>query len=444
MQPTVVILAAGQGKRMNSNIPKVMHKIAGMPMLEVLLDTLANIKAKEIRVVSSDDLLGYAPFMELKEKYKFETNIQKDRHGTADALKIAMKAKAKTPVLVMCGDAPLIKQETIEKMIKHYNESDAKLLCLGFKAKDPHGYGRLISFEKDLLEIVEEKDATLEQRSISICNSGVFIIDNSIIDEVLSKITNSNSAGEYYLTDSVKIANKLGYQCTYFIASEKEVMGINDRSQLSKAEKFIQNRLRVKHMKAGVTMIDPNTVFLSIDTKIGRDVIIHPNVFIGIGVEIDNGAEILSFSHVDGSYIGENCKVGPFARIRPKTQLEKGSRIGNFVETKAIKIGKNTKASHLSYLGDGQIGENSNIGAGTIFCNYDGYSKHTTSIGSETFIGSNTALVAPVKVGDRAIIGAGSVITEDVDSDALSIARARQVNFSQKAELIRSKRNKTS
>ena len=442
MQLTVVILAAGQGKRMISEIPKVMHQVAGMPMLGVLLDTISHLKTKEIRVVASNELLAYQPFMDLKEKYGFDTCIQKERQGTADALKIALKTKPKSPVLVMCGDAPLIKKETIEKMMKRYEESEAKLLCLGFKAKDPYGYGRLISYENDLLEIVEEKDATPEQRNIDICNSGMYIIDNSIIEEVLSKITNANAAQEFYLTDSVKVANKLGYQCVYHVASEKEVMGVNDRYQLSKAEKYIQTRLRIKHLKAGVTMVDPKSVFLSLDTKFGKDVIIHPNVVIGSGVEIGDNVEIYSFTHIAGAVIGDACKVGPFARLRPKTELGKGARIGNFVETKAIKFGKGAKASHLSYLGDGQIGDNSNIGAGTIFCNYDGYSKQSTIIGKDVFIGSNTALVAPVKVGDAAIVGAGSVITEDVEKNALSIARARQVNFNQKADLIRSKRVK--
>ncbi len=442
MKLTVVILAAGQGKRMNSDIPKVMHQVAGIPMLEVLLDTVSQLETQEIRVVSSNELMEYQPFQDLKDKYKFDTYIQKERHGTADALKIALKTKPKSPVLVMCGDAPLIKAETINKMVQRYEDLSAKVLCLGFRAKNPHGYGRLISYENDLLEIIEEKDATPEQRNIDICNSGVYIIDNSIVEEVLSKITNTNASNEFYLTDAVKVANKLGYQCVYHVASEKEVMGVNDRYQLSQAEKYIQKRLRRQHLKAGVTMVDPNTVFLSLDTKIGRDVVIHPNVVIGAGVEIKDHAEIYPFTHIAGAMIGENCKVGPFARIRQKTELGKNSRIGNFVETKAIKIGKGSKASHLSYLGDGQIGDNTNIGAGTIFCNYDGYSKQTTMIGSDVFVGSNTALIAPVKVGDGAIVGAGSVITEDVEKDALSIARARQVNFNQKAELIRSKRRK--
>ncbi len=268
MKLTVVILAAGQGKRMNSNIPKVMHQIAQMPMLEVLLQTISKLETQEIRVVASNELSDYQPFQALKQKFGFETYIQKERHGTADALKIALKTKPKSPILVMCGDAPLIEAETIQNMVKKYEDLSAKLLCLGFRAKNPYGYGRLVSFENDLLEIVEEKDTTSEQKAIDICNSGSYIIDNSIVEEVLSKITNLNAANEFYLTDAVKVANKLGYPCVYHIASEKEVMGVNDRYQLSTAERFIQSRLRKMHLKAGVTMIDPKSVFLSLDTKI--------------------------------------------------------------------------------------------------------------------------------------------------------------------------------
>lgn len=441
MSLTAVVLAAGKGRRMNSAIPKVMHKIAGNPMISLLLDSLSAIETTEVRVVSSHDLLDHKPFQELKKKYGFSTHIQKERHGTADALKAALKEKTKSPVLVMCGDAPLVKPETIKKMVDYYNESEAKLLCLGFEAVNPFGYGRLISTENALHEIIEHKDANPEQKQINICNSGIYIIDHEIIDEVIGKISNANAAEEYYLTDAVKISNQMGHQCVYYVTSEEEVMGINDRKQLAQAEAVVQQRLREHHMDNGVTMLNPSSVYLSFDTKIGKDVIIHQNVVIGEGVEIADQVEIHPFTHIQGATIGDKSNVGPFARIRNKTTIGKSVKIGNFVEVKAINIKNGAKASHLSYLGDGEIGENTNIGAGTIFCNYDGYTKHGTKVGNDVFIGSNSALVAPVNVGERAIIGAGSVITEDVEKDALSIARARQTNFSQKAELIRNKKS---
>lgn len=442
MKLTTIILAAGIGKRMKSATPKVMHNIGGRSMLETILATVSEFDCKDIRVVVSQDLEKFEQFEALSESYDFKSFQQKERLGTAHAVSCALKEDSKNAVLILYGDVPLISADTIREMIKKYKAHKADIVCLGFKAENPKGYGRLLCFNEDLIEIIEEKDATPEQRKINICNSGIYIINQKIIKKLLEKIENKNSVGEYYLTDIVKLANKDKHRVITYITDEDEVMGVNDRYQLSIIERRLQEKLRRKHLENGVTMIDPQTVYLSHDTTFGSDVSIEPNVYFGLGVTVASGAVIRAFSHIEGSVIGENSVVGPFARMRKGTVLGEDVKIGNFVETKAAKIAKGAKASHLSYLGDIEIGENANIGAGTIVCNYDGFSKHQTIIGKDTFIGSNTALVAPVEIGDNAIVGAGSTITENVAENDLSIARARQINFHQKAALVRKKKGK--
>ncbi|MCL4159003.1 UNVERIFIED_CONTAM: hypothetical protein GTU68_064343 [Idotea baltica] len=333
-----------------------------------------------------------------------------------------MDKAIKNPVLILAGDVPLINSSTIEKMMSLYQESNAKLLCLGFKAKNPTGYGRLVSFQEDIIDIVEEKDATGEQREITLCNSGIYLVDGELLASLVKRLKNNNNAKEYYITDIVKLTNADGHRCVVHVTKESEVMGVNDKIQLAEVEKLTQRKLRKMHLKNGVTMIDPNSVFLSEDTVIGRDVRIHPNVIIGEKVKIEDGVEILPFSHLANCVIGDKCKVG------------------NFVEIKASDLDDGVKSSHLSYIGDAKIGSNSNIGAGTIFCNYDGYVKHKSNIGKNVFIGSNSALVSPITIGDRAIIGAGSVVTEDVPNNTLTIARARQSNYEQRADLIRERK----
>jgi bifunctional UDP-N-acetylglucosamine pyrophosphorylase/glucosamine-1-phosphate N-acetyltransferase len=378
------------------------------------------------------------------ESYEFECYEQKEQLGTAHALGAALHKKPSGPVLVLNGDVPFVSLDTINKMIEIFTATHSVLLTLGFKAKNPYGYGRMVTYAEDLIDIVEEASATLEQKLIDLCNAGIYLFDHKYVNELLKRIDNNNSKGEYYLTDVVKISNQLGYKCTYHVGSEDELIGVNDKLQLAYAEEVLQNKLREAALKLGVTMIDPKSVFLSVDTVFGRDVVLHPNVIIGGGVEMGDNVEILPFSCIEGTKIGDNSTVGPFARVRSGTELKGGNRIGNFVEVKAAKLGKGVKACHLSYIGDANVGQNTNIGAGTIFCNYDGFAKHVANVGSDVFIGSNSALVAPVNIGSSAIIGAGSTITEDVEEDALSIARARQVNYHQKAELIRSKKRKKS
>ena len=444
MEMTAIVLAAGLGQRMQSNLPKVMHNIAGKPMLAHILTTLKDLNIKDIRVVASEALIKYPPVLKLKEIVSFDFIEQKERLGTAHAVLIGLNKKPKHPILVLNGDVPLIKAQTISKFISKFLESKANVACLAFTAKNPYGYGRLCTYGNDLVEIIEEVDATAEQRKINLCNSGVFAIDHKnvshLIDVIISQDKLKDPNKEHYLPDIIRIANSQGLKCSYDIADSKEVVGINDKGQLAKAEKIMQSRLRKQALNNGVTMVDPKTVYLSMDTTFGRDVIIHPSVVIGENVTIGSNVEILSFTSIEGAIIGDNSKVGPFARLRSGTVLKGNNKVGNFVELKESTLHDNVKASHLSYIGDASIGENSNIGAGTIFCNYDGYEKHRTIIGSDVLIGSNSALVAPIEIKDGAIVGAGSVVTENVEKDTLSIARARQVNYLQKAELIRNRK----
>jgi bifunctional UDP-N-acetylglucosamine pyrophosphorylase / glucosamine-1-phosphate N-acetyltransferase len=444
MEMTAIVLAAGLGQRMQSNLPKVMHNIAGKPMLAHILTTLKDLNIKDIRVVASEALIKYPPVLKLKEIVSFDFIEQKERLGTAHAVLIGLNKKPKHPILVLNGDVPLIKAQTISKFISKFLESKANVACLAFTAKNPYGYGRLCTYGNDLVEIIEEVDATAEQRKINLCNSGVFAIDHKnvshLIDVIISQDKLKDPKKEHYLPDIIRIANSQGLKCSYDIADSTEVVGINDKGQLAKAEKIMQSRLRKQALNNGVTMVDPKTVYLSMDTTFGRDVIIHPSVVIGENVTIGSNVEILSFTSIEGAIIGDNSKVGPFARLRSGTVLKGNNKVGNFVELKESTLHDNVKASHLSYIGDASIGENSNIGAGTIFCNYDGYEKHRTIIGSDVLIGSNSALVAPIEIKDGAIVGAGSVVTENVEKDTLSIARARQVNYLQKAELIRNRK----
>ncbi len=437
MEITAVILAAGEGKRMKSSLPKVLHKIANSSFLEILLNTLSELRVKDIRVVASEELQKHTDFQILLERFKFKVCTQQKRLGTADALKCAVGPNEKQSILVLNGDTPLIEAKTIREVAHLVDDSDSDVVCIGFKSRNPKGYGRLVTFGEDLIEIIEEKDLKGDQADIKLCNSGIYMLSPKHVSHLLDKIGSENQAKEFYLTDIIKIAHDASLKVSFLLAKEREAFGINDTRQKAYAETIMQGRLRKRAMEAGVTLISPNTVFLSYDTKFGMDVSIAPFVVIGANVAIGDNTEILSFSHIDGATIGSNCKIGPYARIRPNTAISENCRIGNFVEIKATSVGAGTKASHLSYIGDASIGENVNIGAGAIFCNFDGISKHQSTIGSGTFVGSNVALVAPINIGNGAIIGAGSVITEDVEDNSLAIARARQSNFHQKAEIIR-------
>jgi bifunctional UDP-N-acetylglucosamine pyrophosphorylase/glucosamine-1-phosphate N-acetyltransferase len=356
-----------------------------------------------------------------------ETFVQRERLGTAHAVLAAREAIARgaDDLLIAFGDTPLISAETFERM-RAPLKNGAALTVLGFRAADPTGYGRLLMQGEKLVAIREQADASEDERKVTLCNAGVMAFDGRNALKILDKIGNANSKGEYYLVDAVTIARDQGLEAVVIETKEDEVRGINTKAQLAEAEAVMQARLRKQAMDAGVTLIAPETVFLAADTQFGKDVTIEPFVVIGPGVTIADGAVIHSFSHIVEASIGKKASVGPYARLRPGTSLGDGARIGNFVETKAAKLEAGVKVNHLSYIGDAEVGANSNIGAGTITCNYDGFSKHKTLIGKGAFIGTNSSLVAPVTIGAGAYIGSGSVITRDVPDDAMAVERSQQ------------------
>jgi bifunctional UDP-N-acetylglucosamine pyrophosphorylase/glucosamine-1-phosphate N-acetyltransferase len=440
MNLSVIILAAGEGKRMQSSIPKVMHKIANKPMIGHVLSHIKPLHLNDVVIV-------VGPNMEPLEKYtRLELGsarcvVQSDRRGTADAVKIGLKNinNPNNDILVLYGDHPLITTATIEKLHKVLNE-DVKtaLVLISFIPADAAEYGRIVVSKEGKLErIVEYSECSEREKGINLSNSGIMVVKGGVMHKLLPKIKNNNAKGEYYLTDLVALANEEGLKCKHVTIDESEVMGVNTRSDLTAAEKVVQHHLRQKMLAAGVTLMDPDTVYFSSDTIIERDVILHPYVVFGNGVEVKSGTEIRSFCHLEGAIIGHNVKVGPFARIRPGTEIEENSSIGNFVEIKNSKIASATKINHLSYIGDASIGKEVNIGAGTITCNYDGVSKHHTEIGEGVFVGSNSALIAPVKIGAKAMIAAGSIINKDVEEDSLAISRVEQKNIYGKASTIR-------
>lgn len=424
MSLSIIVLGAGRGTRMKSSLPKVLHKIAGREMINLVLDTAAQLNPTNIAVVISEEIQPFVADLKISHPVRFV--VQKERLGTAHAVETGLKALKKigNVVLVLYADTPLLKVSTLQEMIKVLAKNTVAVL--GFECQDDNKYGRLVVEKSSLKKIVEYKDASPEERNITLCNSGVIAVKGAEIKNLLSKIDNNNASGEYYLTDIVGIARKKGWECGFLKVSESEVMGVNSRVELAKAEKIKQKEIRTRLMEEGVTMLNPKSVYFSFDTKIAADVTIEPNVFFGLNVEIESAVEIRSFCHVEGAKIKSGAVIGPFARIRPHTTIGCGAKIGNFVEIKKSTIKQNAKISHLSYVGDAEIGEDANIGAGTITCNYDGYKKYPTKIGKNVFIGSNTALVAPIVVGDNAVIGAGSVITKDVKSNDLAISRPKQ------------------
>ncbi len=423
----IVILAAGKGTRMKSAVPKVMHEIAGRTMLGHALNACQELGAETIAVVVGPDMedVRAAALQQVPDAGVY---IQERQDGTAGAVLAAREAIAnhKGDVLVQYADTPLLTVGTLERLHARLDD-ETGVAVLGFDASDPSGYGRLLTGADGWLQAIrEDKDASADERRITLCNSGVmaFRLDNLL--GVLDRIGNANAKGEFYLTDAIEIARSDGARAGVVVCTEDEVMGINSRDQLALAEALYQKHARLAVMLEGATLIAPETVWFSYDTKIGRDVVIQPNVFFGPGVTIDDNVEILANCHFEQSRIGAGSRVGPFARFRPGAQLGENVRIGNFVEVKNTVLGDGAKANHLSYLGDGEIGAGSNIGAGTIFCNYDGFEKHRTVLGPGVFIGSNASLVAPVKIGEGAYVGAGSVITKNVAADALAVTRASQ------------------
>jgi bifunctional UDP-N-acetylglucosamine pyrophosphorylase/glucosamine-1-phosphate N-acetyltransferase len=421
---TLVVLAAGEGTRMKSALPKVLHRIAEKPMIGHVVLTARAAGADKIAVVvgpGRDDAAAAAR----NASKGVEVFIQKERLGTAHAVLAAKESFAQGQnLLVVFGDTPLLRSETLRAMRDELNR--AAVVVLGFRAARPEGYGRLLIESGKLTAIREEKDASEAERAVNLCNAGVMALAGKHALSLLSAIGNRNRKQEFYLTDAVALAAERGLNAAVIEASEEEVMGVNDRKQLAEAEAVLQKRLRQAAMDAGVTLVAPETVFLSSDTKFGRDVTVEPNVVFGPGVTVGDNATIRAFSHLEGATVGVGARVGPFARLRPGAKLGAEVHIGNFVEVKEATLGKNAKANHLAYIGDASVGEDANVGAGTITCNYDGFAKHRTAIGEGAFIGSNSALVAPVSIGAGAIVGAGSVITKAVEADSLAVSRAEQ------------------
>lgn len=438
---SIIILAAGLGKRMKSDTPKPLHKVAGLEILSHILLQVRDIGADDIVIVVSEANIGQIKKAVGDDTIKYV--VQKELNGTGGAVQAAMEYLDgdTEKILITYGDVPLVKTQTYRDLLNKV-DGDVPMALIGFHVADINEkYGRFIVEDDELKSIVEYKDATDLQRAITLCNSGLVAVRPEVLSDLIFRIDNKNSSGEYYLTDIVGMATENGLTCKYTIAPESEMLGINTREILSLAEKVKQDELRSKFMEGGVTMIDPETVYFSYDTKIGRDVTIQPNVFFGVGVEVADSVEIRAFCHLEKCKIEPGAVVGPFARLRPDTVIGENAHIGNFVEIKKSKIGNGSKVSHLSYIGDAEIGTQTNIGAGTITCNYDGFRKYPTRIGDNVLGGSHMTLVAPVSIGDGAVVGAGSVITKDVAADDLAVARADQRAFSGKALAYRKKRN---
>jgi bifunctional UDP-N-acetylglucosamine pyrophosphorylase/glucosamine-1-phosphate N-acetyltransferase len=421
-----IVLAAGEGVRMRSARAKVLHQLAGRSMLAHTLSTVLEGAMGDVAVVVASGGDGVAAEA-LKAAPEAKIAVQRERRGTADAVMAARDhiERGYDDILVVYADIPLIEASTLAAMRTEL-ASGADVVAVGFEAADPAGYGRLIERDGRLIAIREEKDANAGERASRLCNAGPIAFSGAEALSLLTAVKPDNAQKEYYLTDIVGIANARGLLSRALMAREKEVMGVNDRAQLAAAEAALQDRLRRRAMAAGATLTAPETVFLSFDARIGRDVLIEPHVVIGPGCSIEDGAVIRSFSHLEGARVAGGAIVGPFARLRPGADIAVNARIGNFVEIKQSAIEEGAKINHLTYIGDARVGANANIGAGTITCNYDGFAKHKTDIGAGAFIGSNSALVAPVTIGEGAYIGSGSVITKSVEADALAVARGRQ------------------
>ena len=448
MATALILLAAGKGTRMQSDLPKVLHEIGNAPLLHHAMMSAAAI-APERRVVVAghgadavaDAARGYDP--------EVEGVLQTEQSGTAHAVDQARAALAgfEGDALVLYGDTPFIRPETLDAMLAA--RAKHAVVVLGFEAADPARYGRLITDGDTLERIVEYKDATKDQRAVTLCNSGVISADCETLFDLLAQVTNDNAAGEYYLTDVPELARARGLSAGVVRCDEAETLGINSRAELALAEAIFQTNMRAEAVESGVALQAPETVQFSADTVLGRDCIIEPNVVFAPGVTVETGARIRAFSHLEGCHVARGAVVGPYARLRPGTELSEDVKIGNFVELKNATLAEGAKVNHLSYIGDAQIGARSNVGAGTITCNYDGVLKHRTVVGERVFIGSNTMLVAPVRIGDDAMTASGSVITRDVPATDLAVARARQENKTgfavklfEKLKAIKAKRQK--
>ncbi|WP_170400346.1 bifunctional UDP-N-acetylglucosamine diphosphorylase/glucosamine-1-phosphate N-acetyltransferase GlmU [Ruegeria arenilitoris] len=427
MSTALVILAAGKGTRMHSDTPKVLHPIAQTPMLVHAMRAGAVLSPERTVIVTGHGAEAVAK-VAADEDDTAQIAVQEEQLGTAHAVAQARDALTgfEGDVVVLYGDTPFLQPDTLERMIAARTDND--LVILGFEAADPARYGRLVMNGNSLERIVEFKDASDQERAITFCNSGLLACDAKTLFSLIDAVENDNAAGEYYLTDVVEIARNRDLKVTAVACDEAQTLGVNSRVDLAAADAVFQANARAALLELGVTLMAPETVYLAADTVIGRDTVIEPNVVFGPGVTVESGATIRAFSHLEGCHVSRGAVVGPYARLRPGAELAENTRIGNFVEIKNAEIAEGAKVNHLSYIGDASVGAATNIGAGTITCNYDGVMKHRTTIGENVFIGSNTMLVAPVTLGDGAMTATGTVVTRDVEADALAVARAKQDN----------------
>lgn len=423
----VIILAAGKGTRMKSDLHKVLHPLAGKPMIDHLFDSVAKLEpARQVVVIGA----GREQLEPVAARRGASIAVQEPQEGTAHAV---LQAKAdladfEGDVLILYGDTPLVGVETLQRMRARLHANDVPIaVVLASRPEDPQHYGRILAdSDGNIVKMVEYKDATAQERAVNLCNSGLMVVRAADLWPLLEAVGNDNAAKEYYLPDIVQIASAQGRRSAVIETDAAEVAGINSRGELAAVEAGWQQARRQQAMAEGVTLLAPDTVWFSHDTVIGRDTIVEPNVVFLPGVTVGEGVRIRGFSHLEGAKIADGAEIGPYARLRPGAEIGAAAKVGNFVEVKKARLARGAKANHLSYIGDADVGEGANIGAGTITCNYDGFFKYETKIGAGVFVGSNSALVAPVTIGDGAIIGAGSVVTADVPADALAIARGKQ------------------
>jgi bifunctional UDP-N-acetylglucosamine pyrophosphorylase/glucosamine-1-phosphate N-acetyltransferase len=446
MENALIVLAAGQGSRMQSDLPKVLHQVAAAPLVIHAMRAGYALEPTRVVVVTGHG----AEDVEKVVKGHYDDIVcvrQLEQNGTAHAVDQARAAMAgfEGDAVVLYGDTPFISAETLQNMADA-REAGADVVVLGFDAADPGRYGRLITSDNGLDRIVEAKDASPDELAITLCNSGVLSCQSDVLFDLISQVGNDNASGEYYLTDVIGLAREKGLNCQVVTCDEAETLGINTRAELAQAEAAFQSRARIEAMNIGVTLAQPETTYFAYDTTIGRDANIGPNVVFGPDVTVETGATIHAFCHLEGCHVARGAVVGPFARLRPGTELYENSKVGNFVEIKNASVQEGAKVNHLSYIGDAHVGESANIGAGTITCNYDGVFKHRTEIGANAFIGSNTLLIAPVKIGDEAFTASGTVVTSDVPDGALAIGRARadiKPGFARKLmDMLRAKKQK--
>ncbi|MCV6547169.1 MAG: bifunctional UDP-N-acetylglucosamine diphosphorylase/glucosamine-1-phosphate N-acetyltransferase GlmU [Cohaesibacter sp.] len=438
-----IILAAGQGTRMKSSKPKVLHQVAHLPMVSHVAKAALESGCQKLSLVVGPDMEEVLQAVQAIHK-NVQSHQQIERLGTAHAV-LAAQDDLRVPmddVIVLYGDTPLIQEQTITQM-RDALAKGADIAVLGFRTDNPAPYGRLLEENGQLVAIREAKDASEDEKKINFCNAGIMAFAGKSMLDLLQKIDNKNAQQEYYLTDAVELANQAGLSVVALEADEAEVQGVNSRQELASVEATFQSHARLKAMTEGATLSDPQTVYFAHDTQIGRDVLIEQNVVFGPGVQVADNATIRAFSHLEGARVASYCVIGPYARLRPGAFIEEKAKIGNFCEVKKAVVDKGAKVNHLSYIGDAHVGEKANIGAGTITCNYDGFNKFKTEIGAGAFIGSNSALVAPVIIEEGAIVGAGSVITKTAKANSLTLTRAKQMSLANWAANFREKNSKS-